>query len=195
MQHPESELHHKVKGISFSSSLDIRDPFTKQIEKKPIKPFMVNQLSIWLERDHLIISPHDELIWKQMENYRVVRKTVTGQPVYTSENEHALDALMLAVLGFTMEFPQLANIVHKMQVAKHMAPLPRMDYYKDKVLSGTSARDINPQADLWDPEDPEERRGHLVKHRDKQNTVKPAHRSATWGSRGSNTREPKRRTW
>jgi len=196
MQHPETELHHKVKGVAFSSSLDVRDPFTKQVEKKPIKPFMVNQLSIWLERDNLILSPHDELIWKQMENYQVIRKTVTGQPVYTSENEHALDALMLAVLGFTLEFPQLANIVHKIENARHVAPLPRINPYKDKVLSGTSARDINPQEGLWDPDDPEEKRGHLVKHKPKTPVSStPAHRVATWGSRGSTTKEPKRRTW
>lgn len=117
-EHPETGLDKKVKGIHFASKIDVRDPVTGEIDRKDIKPFMVNQTSILLERGQLLLSPFDDLIWKQMMNYQVVRVTQSGRPVYTSENEHALDALMLTILAFTIEMPELTKIMEQMRVAK-----------------------------------------------------------------------------
>jgi len=79
---------------------------------------MVNQTSILLERDQIMLSPFDDMIWKQMMNYQVVRISQNGKPTYTSENEHALDALMLTILGFTLEFPEITKILEEMRVAR-----------------------------------------------------------------------------
>ena len=194
MQHPKTQLQHKVKGISFSSSIDLRDPFTKQIDKKPIKAFMVSQTSVLLEREQLILNPHDQTLWKQMEDYQVIRVTTSGQPVYTSENEHALDALMLSILGFSTEFPELTNIVHPTQVARKAVKLPRLKF-PDKVLSG-SARGVEEDEELWDPSDPEERSGRIIRHGKRAKTEqRAAKRLTSWGSRGATPKEPKRRTW
>lgn len=120
MDFPETGLAEKVKGVAFSESREVRDPFTKTVEKKPIKPFMVNQTALLLERDQILVSDNDELLWKQMIDYQVLKVTANGQPVYTSENEHALDAFMLSILGFQLEMPELSQIIHQIEVARRM---------------------------------------------------------------------------
>ncbi len=197
MNNPETDLHNRIKGIQFSQSIPVRDPHTREMEKKPIKPFMVNQTSIILERDQLILNPDDKTIWKQMEDYQVVRKTISGQPVYTSENEHALDALMLAVMGFSLEFPNIAKILQEMVVARKIALAPKLKHLQNKVITGSS-RDSEPEQELWDPTDPEERRGHLIRRSNNKSpsAQKKARQTATWGPRGSSiAKEPKRRSW
>lgn len=123
---PEYGLDRIVKGVSFSSKIDIRDPGTGMPERKDIKPFMVNQTVILLDRDRLIINENDRMLWRQMENYQVVRIANDGRPTYTSVNEHALDALMLAVLAMTKEFPQVTKIIETFQPTKVMAIAPTL---------------------------------------------------------------------
>mgnify|MGYP003548952231 CR=1 FL=1 len=91
------------------------DPITKELEKKPMKPFMVGQLQILLERDSLIMSPYDELLHKQLIDYEVERMSASGQPVFTSENEHFVDALGLAYLAFVLEFTDLTNTIKRIE--------------------------------------------------------------------------------
>lgn len=112
-QHPETGLDTKVKGWHFSQTIDIVDPVTKEQDKKPVKHFMVNQLSVLFDRDKIMLSPFDDLLYRQLINYSVVKITSTGAPVYTSEDEHAIDALMLAVLAFVLEMPDIASTIYK----------------------------------------------------------------------------------
>lgn len=114
----ESGMAHKVKRVQFSESIEIRDPTTREINKKDAKSFMVNQTSILLERDQIVLSPFDDMVWKQMMDYQVVRITQNGKPIYTSENEHALDALMLTILGFVLQFPDITKILEKVEPAR-----------------------------------------------------------------------------
>lgn len=106
-------MHKKIKRVQFSQVFEIMDPVTKEIDKKDAKSFMVNQSTLFLERDQLIMSRYDDMLWTQMMNYQVIRKTERGRPIYTSENEHALDALMLTLLGFTLEFPEITKILEE----------------------------------------------------------------------------------
>lgn len=87
------------------------DPYTKEVVKEPMKPFMVNQLTIAFEREQLILSPYDEVLHKQLIDYEVERVSQSGMPIYTSENEHFVDTLGLAYLAFVMEFPELTATV------------------------------------------------------------------------------------
>jgi len=112
-QHPETGLDKKVKGWMFSEKIDIQDPVTGVLEKKHLKPFMVNQLSILIERGNLIMSPYDNVIFKQLIDYRVEKITAAGVPVYNSNNEHFVDALGLAYLAFVEHFPELTKLVKK----------------------------------------------------------------------------------
>lgn len=145
-----------VKGIHLGSSHEVRDPYSREFDKKPIKPFMVNQATLMLERGMLRI-PHrdtDETIYRQMTNYAVVRiSPKTGEPTYTNEDEHALDAMMLCLLGFIIEMPELARTIEAITVARSMG------FSKMKMsdpLAGTftneqtMTNDLPPYMKNWD---------------------------------------------
>lgn len=138
LEHPESGLRHKVKPIHFSNKIDIRDPGTNQIDKKDVKDFMINQTAILLDRDQILLSPFDDEIWKQMMNYSVVRITQNGKPIYTSENEHALDAFMLTIMGFTLEFPDITKILEEARIARIAKKVKNTNEQKlvEKVFGG-----------------------------------------------------------
>lgn len=110
-EHPESGLKTKVKGWQFKNTLEIMDPVTKETKKEPLKPFMVNQLSLSIDRERLILSPFDDTLHKQLVDYSVDHISQNGLPVYTSENEHFVDALGLAHLAFVLEFPKLTQLI------------------------------------------------------------------------------------
>ena len=116
VENPASGLREKVKGISFSETIDIRDPYTKQIVKKEIKPYMVDNLRQYLEKEVLNISERDTEIYMQLISYVVLRTTQTGRPVFEaggSAVDHAHDALMLALLAITENY----NDLHKAKFA------------------------------------------------------------------------------
>lgn len=191
MKFPETGLAEKVKGIQFSEKIPIRDPATKEIDKKDVKPFMVNQTVILMERDQIAINKNDEMVWRQMENYQVLKTTVYGRPIYTSEDEHALDAFMLSILGFTLEFPNITQILQEFIVARHTTSLPRLN----KVL----IRAQEDKDDFWDKNDPEETSYRAIQ-KDKIITTKGipernASRTVSWNPRGTTQNRPKSRKW
>lgn len=123
-ERPSTGLRNKVKGFQFKQSLDIIDPITKQYEKKPMKSFMVSQLQIAFERDRVMLSPYDELLHKQLIDYEVEKISASGQPVFTSENEHFVDALGLAYLAFVLEFSDLTDTIKKQEFTSRIAHSP-----------------------------------------------------------------------
>ena len=110
---PETGLKAKVKRINFSSKLEVMDPITKEMDKKPLKPFMVNQLQITFERDNMILSRYDEVLLRQLMKYEVVSKSNTGIPKYTDVDEHFVDALGLAHLAMVLEFKNLTGLIEE----------------------------------------------------------------------------------
>lgn len=119
-EHPSSGLKHKVKRWHLSQTIDITDPITGQIEKKPVKPFMVNQLTMSFERDRIMMSPWDEVLSKQLTDYEIERVSQSGQPIFTSKDEHFCDAMALAHLAFVLEFKDLTKNIKEFAVASKM---------------------------------------------------------------------------
>lgn len=115
-ENPHTGLKAKVKRWQFSNKIEIMDPITKEMDKKPLKPFMVNQLQIAFERDNMILSPYDNVLFKQLIDYEVEKIGVNGNPVFTSENEHFVDALGLAYLAMVLEFKDIAGVIEDIQV-------------------------------------------------------------------------------
>jgi replicative DNA helicase len=115
-QQPATCLRNKVKGWQFKNTIEITDPITFQVTKEPMKPFMVNQLQIVFDREKIALSPFDEVLHKQLIDYEVERIGANG-PVFSSENEHFIDALGLAYLAFVLEFPQLTQAIKKPETA------------------------------------------------------------------------------
>ena len=89
------------------------DPITFEKTKKPMKPFMVTQLQIAFERNQMILSEFDEVLHKQLIDYEVIRLGKDKQPVFSSKNEHFIDALGLSYLAFVLKFPELTKTIKK----------------------------------------------------------------------------------
>lgn len=110
IEHPLSGLANKVKGIYFGDKMEIRDPVTKQIVKKHMKPFMVNLAARRMEDGQIILPESEDIkngLVGQIRDYLVIRTTAMGQPVYSDENDHAIAAWMLSILAATMEFSDI----------------------------------------------------------------------------------------
>lgn len=144
VENPISGLREKVKGISFSETTEVRDPYTKQIVKKEIKPYMVDNLRQFLEREVLLISEKDTEMYMQLISYVVLRTTQTGRPVFEaggSAVDHAHDALMLALLAITENYSDL----HKVKFATNTESfsntffMPNAKDSKDKDFPSNSS--------------------------------------------------------
>ena len=110
-QNPHTGLKNKVRRWQFAQTIDVVDPITFETNKEPLKPFMVNQLTLAFERSNIMLSPFDDVLHKQLVNYEVEKINANGKPVYTSIDEHFIDALGLAYLAFVLEFKELTNVM------------------------------------------------------------------------------------
>jgi replicative DNA helicase len=117
VENPNTGLKEKVKGVSFAETIDIRDPYTKLMVKKELKPFMVDNLRQFLEREQLCIPASDDDMFMQLISYVVVRTTQTGRPVFEaggSAVDHAHDALILALLAITQNYGEFSKAKYAM---------------------------------------------------------------------------------
>lgn len=132
--HPESGLQDKVKGISFQSKVDVRDPYTGKIDKKHMKPFMVNNAVHIFDSDLIQINNEDVLLWRQLENYQIVSISVDGRPTYSKKDEHALDAMNLALLAMTLEFPNLSKLISEFKPSYKILKVVKPDKSGERIL-------------------------------------------------------------
>lgn len=115
MEHPETGLADKVIGYQFSQKIEVRDPYTKKKDQKHLKPFMVNNSVNLFEKGKIILDGSDKGMISQLEEYRVKSISSTGLPVYTDENEHAIDAMNLALLLFEQKYGSLLKKVYSIK--------------------------------------------------------------------------------
>jgi hypothetical protein len=105
--HPDSKLCRIVKSYDFGSTIEIRDPFNKQLVPKPAKPFLVESSVRRFETRTIKYPKSDEQLTKALLGYRIKRISPSGVPVYEQGNpnagDHFLDALNLALVAFTLE--------------------------------------------------------------------------------------------
>lgn len=107
LAYPNSGFATKVVGYQFSEKIKVRDPYTGKMDKKPLKPFMVNNSVMAFERNAVVLNPQDKHLTEQFEGYRIKSISSTGIPTYNSDNEHGVDALNLALLKFEQEYGDL----------------------------------------------------------------------------------------
>ena len=112
VENPSSKMKERVKGIGFGESIEVRDPYTKLMIKKEMKPYMVDNLRQYLERENILFPEDDEEMYLQLISYVVVRMTSSGRPVFEaggSALDHAHDALMLGLLAITQNYGDFAK--------------------------------------------------------------------------------------
>lgn len=122
MQHPASGLHYKVVRVNMSEKIEVRDPFTFEKVQHHIKPFMVNNLVRVFERGQFAFNPEDKQMIKQFTDYHIVRWGVDGRPVYTDENEHIHDCVMLAMHGFISKYSDMLKVNTTVHIER-LAPI------------------------------------------------------------------------
>lgn len=181
----------KVKGIHLGGSHMVRDPISRVFDKKPIKPFMVNQANLILERGQLRIPKKevDEMIVRQMTNYQVERVSLkTGEPTFSSTDEHALDAMNLALLAFIIEKPDIAQTVEQVHAARTMASAKLQFVDPLQVIHHEMSGFDKSAEPEWDEPTPRPPRRTSV------GTKKD--RTFSWGGRGTTNRGmPRRGSW
>jgi replicative DNA helicase len=132
VENPSSKLRERVKGISFGENVEVRDPYTKLPIKKEIKPYMVDNLRQYLEKEAIVFSSADEELYIQLISYVVVKTTSTGRPVFEaggSAVDHAHDALILALLAITENYGAL----HKMNFASKAGTFSNTFFMPKKI--------------------------------------------------------------
>jgi len=132
VENPFSKLRERVKGVSFGENVEVRDPYTKLPIKKEIKPYMVDNLRQYLEKEAIAFSASDEELYIQLISYVVVKTTSTGRPVFEaggSAVDHAHDALILALLAITENYGAL----HKMNFASKAGTFSNTFFMPKKI--------------------------------------------------------------
>lgn len=103
-----------VKGVGFARVIETRDPWSQsnQIIKRQTKAFMVNSAVRIFESGFIDIPKEDEKLIHQLEGYKLDRVQPNGTPVYAKDEkygDHCLDAVMIALLGFVLEYSSLGK--------------------------------------------------------------------------------------
>lgn len=141
-EHPETGLADKVVGYQFSQKIEVTDPYTRKKDQKHLKPFMVNNSVNLFEKYKIVLDPKDKTLIGQLEEYRVKSISASGLPVYTDENEHAIDSMNLALLIFEQKYGDLLKKVFSIKTV-FIGTLDNRDVdVKSRVLIGDSPEDI-----------------------------------------------------
>lgn len=171
----------KVRAVAFGSTELVRDPISRGVDKKPLKAFMVSVATLLLDRGQLRIPSKDidGVLNEQMTGYQIKRiAPKTGEPTFSSENEHALDAFVLTLYAFNTEFPELARAMHKKDVARTFTSVKREFVDPLKSVFADGFQDKKETLDEWDEPTPRPlKRVGLGKNKRKNND--------DWGSRGT----------
>lgn len=123
VKYPHTGLTHKVVGIQFSQKIECRDPHTKQKVKKDVKPFMVNNAVNVLEKELLALVPEDYKVIRQLSDYSIRKVSTSGKPMYTEGEEHIVDCICLALLGFEQHFGALFNLAMTARIISIKDPI------------------------------------------------------------------------
>ena len=122
-----SNLSKIVKDIDYGGIIEVRDPITGKKVKKPAKAFLVDNAVLSTESRNIFIpeeEDHEFGLIGQMRNFRVKKISASGHPVYTGEykgedNDHSLNAMMLALGGYTLEYGE----INKYETSTHIASI------------------------------------------------------------------------
>jgi len=151
-------LSNRIHPVVMGSQLEIRDPITGLMEKKPAKAFMINITVLQLEEGRILIPASEDALpvegagdkrnWglvRQMRNFRVDHYTNSGQPVYTDEGDHTLIAWALAVFGLVWHN---SDIVRRAGDPRILKTANSNKHIKRDIVRKIAATKMNRELDL-----------------------------------------------
>jgi replicative DNA helicase len=118
MNNPNKLKPEDIVRIHFKQNEEILDPNDGFIRKEEAKSLMIEILRNRIDLDMVIFNPKDEDLKKQFVDYCVSSISNTGKVIYTSVNEHGVDAVMLAVYGIVKNYEKFANYESKLYIEK-----------------------------------------------------------------------------
>jgi len=111
--HPDVRLKDIVKGYEFGSKIETHDIFSKEKVKRPAKVFLVENSVRRFEASQVEFPKEDTELEAQLLGYIIDRYTTSGIPIYKAGNteagDHDIDAMNLALIGFTLEMTILGK--------------------------------------------------------------------------------------
>lgn len=136
--HPDLMLA-EIVGVDFSSKIEVQDPYTNQIVKKDVKPFMVSILNKVIEKVAIKFDEKFDLaIIAQLKGYEE-KRSASGKPTYFASSatvgDHDLDALLLAMFAFNVEYDEIFSAM-KSQLA--------INVLSAKDIHGKDIKHLNP---------------------------------------------------
>lgn len=154
---PSNKLHRIVKPYAMGSKINIKDPVSGQMVQKAAKPFMVNCTAIQLEAMRLVLPSSEDTqivtqttegaatgqvkgVVQQMRNFRIEKYSSTGLPIYSTDDDHTLTALMLAITGFLLEFSDMRKVAADARIRSIGHPEKSKD---DKTKKDTPVRQLD----------------------------------------------------
>lgn len=185
VEHPETKLRKTVRAVAFSETLEVRDPATKKFDKKPIKPFMVNNLRNMLEKEQIMFPSNDDVkhkegksLYIQLISYIVLRETEIGKPVFEASGtaeDHIHDALILACLAIAQNYDDLmkTNLAVRGRAVSNETFLP--------IFNLDNPEDVKIAESVWGPnlnEAPVEKKRSLTAPRSVKNPYRPLRRKS-----------------
>jgi len=112
VENNDRKLPKILKACNFSGTIEIQDPFGPDKIKKRFKNYMVTTAQRYMEHMELVMPMADDeetLLVGQMRQYCVEKVAANGEHVYSKGNDHKLDAMMLAILGFDYNYGLLTG--------------------------------------------------------------------------------------
>jgi replicative DNA helicase len=133
------------------------------------------------------LSPWDDIIYKQLIDYEVEKTTASGVPVFTSKDEHFIDALGLAYLAMVLEFKKLTGVMQDFETATKIDILSNTHLINPAAFQTQNLRDNTPQEvkDFYANTDFSEIRGERqswVKLNSYQGPMNPTHKYDSSGT-------------
>lgn len=111
LDHPDLKLV-DVQSVTFGGTLKVTDPYTNQTYNKRVKQYLVENAATLLEAGQLVLQEvKDADLILQMKNYIIKNIAATGAKAFSYRDkqigDHDLDAYMLALYGFNVEYSGL----------------------------------------------------------------------------------------
>lgn len=110
---PEKRLQNIIKAIDFGSKIEMRHPVDGTIIKTYAKPAIVENAIRLMEADQIVLSKYDTNLIRAIRGFVIDKISQNGRPVYKMVSDdiedHRLDAWLLSLFAFTMEYSKLGR--------------------------------------------------------------------------------------
>lgn len=113
VNHPDLRLT-KLEAVDFGSVVELRDPVSREVLKKGVKQFIVENTVHYFEESRIALDEiEDYELILQLKNYAIVNRTQRGN-VYKAKDkkigDHDLDAFIIALYMFEKQYGKLLSV-------------------------------------------------------------------------------------